>query len=80
MLCRLRAEMTGATNHVLKSQPQDPLVPESPLPFPDLCTRLDDRITAFLRDDTVTDTRLLAVQEQTRIALGAIEEALQRFR
>lgn len=72
--------MTGVANHVLKPQSQAPLVPVPPLPFPDLCARLDDRISAFLRDDDVKDARLRAVQEQTRSALGVIEDALQRYR
>ncbi|KAB2579551.1 Phosphoadenosine phosphosulfate reductase [Lasiodiplodia theobromae] len=71
--------MTGVANHVLKPQSQAPLVPVPPLSFPDLCARLDDRISAFLRDDDVKDARLRAVQEQTRSALGVIEDALQRY-
>ncbi|KAL1618370.1 3'-phosphoadenosine 5'-phosphosulfate sulfotransferase [Neofusicoccum ribis] len=71
--------MTAATNHVLKPQPQDPLLPDAPLPLADLCARLDDRITTFLRDDSLADARLRAVQDQTRTALGVIEEALQRY-
>lgn len=78
--CHLRAEMTGVTNNVPNSHAQDALIPDTSVSFADQCARLDDRITAFLREDNEANPRLRAVQEQTRIALGVIEEALQRYR
>lgn len=72
--------MTGVTNNVPNSHAQDALIPDTSVSFADQCARLDDRITAFLREDNEANSRLRAVQEQTRIALGVIEEALQRYR
>jgi len=44
-----------------------------------LCARLAARVNAFL--DTEAETPLLrAVQEQTRVALGVISTALDRYR
>jgi FAD synthetase len=44
-----------------------------------LCTGLARRITIFL--NTEPDTLLLrAVQEQTKVALGVLDTALERFR
>ncbi|KAK7715782.1 3'-phosphoadenosine 5'-phosphosulfate sulfotransferase [Botryosphaeria dothidea] len=71
--------MTGVTNNVPNSHAQDALIPDTSVSFADQCARLDDRITAFLREDNEANPRLRAVQEQTRIALGVIEEALQRY-
>jgi len=47
-----------------------------------VCKSLADRINNFLEIESETlDSELLrAVQRQTRIALGVIEEALQRYR
>ena len=57
----------------------EPLVADTPLPFPEQCARIHDRIAAFLEEDTVSD-RVKSVQEQTRIALGVIDEALGQYR
>jgi FAD synthetase len=43
-----------------------------------LCTGLARRITSFLNSDPGTPL-LKAVQEQTRIALGVIDTALERY-
>jgi FAD synthetase len=57
----------------------DPLVSDTPLPFHELCARIHDRIAAFLDAKDVPE-RVKSVQEQTRVALGVIEEALARYR
>ena len=57
----------------------EPLVADTPLPFPEQCARIHDRIAAFLEEETVSD-RVKRVQEQTRIALGVIDEALGQYR
>ncbi|KAI9829861.1 MAG: hypothetical protein M1819_005959 [Sarea resinae] len=44
-----------------------------------LCRQLNARITAFLEQDAPTD-RLKRVQQQTRISLGVVEDALRRYR
>ncbi|MCJ1351230.1 MAG: 3'-phosphoadenosine 5'-phosphosulfate sulfotransferase [Icmadophila ericetorum] len=44
-----------------------------------LCLNLHNRIEAFLLEDVKTE-RLRKVQAQTKISLGAIQEALQRYR
>jgi FAD synthetase len=57
----------------------DPLVTDTPLPFHELCTRIHDRIAAFLAAEHVSN-RVKNVQEQTRISLGVISEALEKYR
>jgi FAD synthetase len=57
----------------------EPLVTDTPLPFPEQCARIHDRIDAFLHEEQVSD-RTRSVQEQTRISLGVIEKALDRYR
>ena len=56
-----------------------PLVPESPLSFPDICARIHDRISTFLTEET-NEQILRNVQEQTRISLRVISDALDRYR
>jgi FAD synthetase len=57
----------------------EPLVNDTPPPFPELCARIHDRIAAFL-DVKDGPGRLRGVQEQTRTSLRVIEEALARYR
>ena len=57
----------------------DPLVNNTPPPFHELCARINDRITTFLDAKDVSD-RIKNVQEQTRISLEVIAEALERYR
>jgi FAD synthetase len=57
----------------------EPLVHDTPPPFHELCARIHDRISAFL-DAKDAPERLKGVQEQTRVALRVIEEALARYR
>ncbi|KAF9739623.1 FAD synthetase [Paraphaeosphaeria minitans] len=58
--------------------PASPLVPDTPLPFPDVCARIHGRIHAFL-DEQPTSDRLRSLQDQTRISLRVIEEALDKY-
>lgn len=44
-----------------------------------ICARLDARVNAFLETEAPTPL-LKAVQEQTRVALGVISTALERYR
>lgn len=64
------------SNHVDRSTP---LIPELPLSFSDICARIHDRISTFLIEET-NEQNLRSVQEQTRISLGVISEALDRYR
>ncbi|KAF1839418.1 adenine nucleotide alpha hydrolases-like protein [Decorospora gaudefroyi] len=57
----------------------DPLVTDTPLPFPELCARIHDRIRTFLDAKNVSD-RIRNVQAQTRISLDVIGEALEQYR
>jgi FAD synthetase len=57
----------------------DPLFPSTAIPLPELCKRINERITTFLDGDAETEA-LRSVQKHTRIALGVIEEALKRYR
>jgi FAD synthetase len=57
----------------------EPLVTDTPLPFHELSTKINDRITAFLNAENVPE-RLSNVQRQTREALAVIDEALTRYR
>lgn len=61
------------------SEFSDPLVSDTPLPFDQLCTRIDDRISAFLDAQNVSD-RVKNVQQQTRTSLQVIADALERYR
>jgi FAD synthetase len=56
----------------------DPLVSDTPLPFHQLCTRINDRITTFLDAKNVPD-RVKNVQQQTQTSLRVIAEALERY-
>jgi len=58
--------------------PAEPLVSNTPLPFPELCARINDRIDAFLGDDQVS-ARVKSLQEQTRRSLDVIGEALEDY-
>lgn len=57
----------------------EPLVNDTPQPFHSLCARIHNRIAAFLDAKDVSD-RVKSVQGQTRVALGVIDEALERYR
>jgi hypothetical protein len=59
--------------------PASPLVDTTPLPFPALCARINDRIDAFLAEDDVSE-RLRSLQEQTRRSLDVIGEALEDYK
>jgi FAD synthetase len=59
--------------------PAEPLVSDTPLPFPDLCARIHDRVAAFLEEKDVTD-RMKSLQTQTRTSLAVISEALERYK
>jgi FAD synthetase len=57
----------------------EPLVTDTPLPFPEQCARIHDRIHTFLGDKDVSE-RARGVQEQTRASLAIIEKALDQYR
>ncbi|KAF1994433.1 hypothetical protein P154DRAFT_527072 [Amniculicola lignicola CBS 123094] len=61
-------------------RPTSPLVPaaDSPLPLPQLCAKVHERIAAFLEQKDVSP-RLKSLQAQTRLSLGVIAEALDRY-
>jgi FAD synthetase len=59
--------------------PASPLVSNAPLPFPDLCARINDRIEAFLREEPASE-RLRSLQDQTRASLDVIGEALEDYK
>lgn len=55
-----------------------PLLPSAEVPLLQLCRDVNDRVELFLAQDAKS-SRLRNVQEQTRIALGVIREALQKY-
>lgn len=57
---------------------EEPLVADTPRPFPEQCARIHERIDAFLAAEDVSE-RVKSVQEQTRVALGVIEKALDQY-
>jgi FAD synthetase len=71
--------MTTGDSPARDSHHTEPLVSDTPLPFPELCAKIHDRIYAFLEDKDVSP-RLKSLQEQTRTALGVISEALDKYR
>ena len=58
---------------------EEPLVTDTPRPFPEQCARIHERIDAFLADKDVSG-RVKSVQEQTQHALDVIEKALDQYR
>lgn len=58
---------------------EEPLVTDTPRPFPEQCARIHERINAFLAAKDVPD-RVKSVQQQTRSALDVIEKALDQYR
>ncbi len=52
---------------------QDP-----PQGLPELCAQVHQRLEAFLRAEPATE-RLRQVQEQSRLSLKVLEEALERY-
>src|SRR5262249_4866927 len=60
-----------------KPSPPSPLLPVQRLPLSELCSRVHERMTAFLTRE-VQSRRLRSVQEQTKISLRVIQEALRR--
>lgn len=77
----MTATSTGASASTINipNGPASPLAGDAPLPFPQLCAKIHDRITAFL-DEKEVSPRVKGVQEQTRIALGVIEKVLDQYR
>lgn len=57
---------------------EEPLVTDTPRPFPEQCARIHERIDAFLGAKDVSE-RIKSVQEQTRVALSVIEKALDQY-
>ena len=62
-----------------KPSPPSPLLPTQRLPLSELCSRVHERMTAFLTRE-VQSRRLRSVQEQTKISLRVIQEALRRYK
>ncbi|KAH7116007.1 hypothetical protein B0J11DRAFT_115235 [Dendryphion nanum] len=67
----------STTTEVLNG-PSSPLVGDTPLPFPQLCAKIHDRVAALL-DEKDPSPRIKSVQEQTRTALRIIAEALDQY-
>ncbi len=55
-----------------------PLLPSDSITLLDLCQTINDRVALFLALDAPS-ARLRKVQEQTKIALGVIREALDKY-
>lgn len=55
-----------------------PFLPEEHLSLPDLCSHIHMKVKTFL-DTTPKDDQMKRVQEQTRISLNVIAEALKRY-
>jgi len=73
----IKSNGTSTGHHV------EQMINTSPDPVPsqsleEVCKGLHDRIESFLSEDTHDDV-LVRTQKQTRIALGVIEEAFERF-
>lgn len=70
----LRAPVSTDDNAPVINGHSDPEASLSPI-----CTALAARVTGFLETEQATPL-LKQVQEQTRVALGVIDEALERYR
>jgi hypothetical protein len=55
-----------------------PLLPSGSIPLLELCQTINDRVALFLAVDAPSE-RLRKVQEQTKIALDVIREALDKY-
>lgn len=79
--CR-RPVMTGEP---LKGVPSDShgntatITQDPPQALPELCAQVHARVAAFLRTEPGTE-RLRNVQQQSRLSLRILEEALDRYR
>ena len=47
--------------------------------LPAICAQINDKVELFLRQEAKTDM-LRSTQEQTKISLGVISEALEKYR
>lgn len=71
----------GAPPHTttdVPNGPASPLVGDTPLPFPQLCAKIHERVTALL-DEKDPSPRIKSVQEQTKTSLRIIAEALDQY-
>ncbi|KAF2645559.1 adenine nucleotide alpha hydrolases-like protein [Massarina eburnea CBS 473.64] len=59
--------------------PAEPLVSDTPQPFPELCASIHARVAAFLEEKDVSE-RVKSLQAQTRASLDVIAEALERYK
>jgi FAD synthetase len=73
------APLLAESDSCIVDQPASPLVADSPLPSPDVCAKIYERINAFLAEEPDSQ-RLKSLQKQTRISLDVISEALDRYR
>jgi hypothetical protein len=64
----------------VSSQPiaSQPLLPSGEIPLAQLCRDINDRISLFLAEDAPTE-RLRKLQEQTKVALAVIREAMDKY-
>lgn len=61
------------------SEPASVPAPGTPPPLALVCGELRRKVTAFLKEEP-KDKVLRAVQDQVRVSLGVIEEAMRRYR
>jgi FAD synthetase len=69
-LLGIRSDDQGRTETIAPGQEEH---------LPALCAKVHARVTAFLAAQASTD-RLRGVQEQTRLSLKVLDEALERYR
>lgn len=62
----------------IPNRPASPLVGDTPLPFPQLCAKIHDRVVAFL-DLEDESPRVKSVQGQVRLSLRVIADALDKY-
>jgi FAD synthetase len=55
-----------------------PLLPSAATSLIELCRVINERVSLFLAEDALNE-RLRSVQEQTKISLSVIREALERY-
>jgi hypothetical protein len=68
----------GHNGGIAGSGKGDAFLPEQSLALPDLCAHINAKVTAFL-DLEPKDEATKRVQEQTRISLHVLDEALKRY-
>lgn len=71
-----RQQLNGSSAN--ETYDDSPFLPDEQLSLPDLCARIHRKVHVFLATPP-RDEQMRSVQEQTKVSLGVIEDALKRY-